>query len=515
MGNKQRMGEVLVELGLIDEHRLKHALQVSRKDNLKLGETIIRLGYLSEEQVLEMLKNLTGVEILSMKDGVVKKNAQTMLSPERMKEMKVIPLYVNGRKAVVAFADPLNYLVVENIKFLINKDVTPVLASLAQVEDILTHLDREGYGVKNLDLSMVRRSAMNMTIQEIGSATVLKLLDEPGCTGLHLSIGSSPAVKTGGVFKRCNLPIITSAIMKKIIREVVSDHEIKQLIEKKEIEYTCVIPGQGRYRMNIYYQKGGGITIAAKKLVEDIPTAVTLGLPEMLISLTNKRGLLLISSTRGEGKDTTIAALVDHINSTRSCNIITFEDPIEYIHQHKLSNVNQRELGRDTNKNLPEVFDRVVKLDPDVLVISNLKDMFMMDTAVLAAHKGILVIAGINAIDVFNAVEQFMSSLSDEYMKALFSRSILAVFAQRLMWSKSAKGRILAWEGLLASPRIQKYMRDDKIYYVKGQAPSLRGEYFPIEESVAQAIKEARLDYESVKSEPWINHDALKALLER
>jgi twitching motility protein PilT len=267
--------------------------------------------------------------------------------------------------------------------------------------------------------------------------------------------------------------------------------------------------------MNIYYQKGGGITIAAKKLVEDIPTAVTLGLPETLISLTNKRGLLLISSARGEGKDTTIAALVDHINSTRSCNIITFEDPIEYIHHHKLSNVNQRELGRDTDKNLPEVFDRVVKLDPDVLVISNLKDMFMMDTAVLAAHKGILVIAGINAIDVFSAVEQFMSSLSDEYMRALFSRSILAVFAQRLMWSKSAKGRILAWEGLLASPRIQKYMRDDKIYYVKGQAPSLKGEYFPIEESVAQAIKEARLDYESVKSEPWINHDALKALLER
>jgi twitching motility protein PilT len=515
MGNKQRMGEVLVEIGLIDEQRLRNALQVSKKESLKLGETLIRLGYLSEEQVLEILKNLTGVEILNMKEGVVKKNAQALLAPERMREMKVVPLYLNDKKAVVAFADPLNYLVVENIKFLINKDVTPVLASLAQIEDILSYLDKEGYGKKNLDLSAVHRSLMCMNIKDMGSATVLNLLDEPGCTGLHLSIGSAPAVKIRGAFKRCTMPTITSAIMKKIIREVVPDDEIKLLIEKKEVEYTYVRPGHGRCRVNVYYQKGGGITIAAKKLIENIPSAASLGIPETLISLTDKRGLLIISSANGQGKDTTIAALVDNINSTRSCNIITFEDPIEYIHRHKLSNVNQRELGRDTDKNLPEVFERVIKLDPDVLVISNLKDMFMMDTAMRAAHKGILVVAGINTVDVFSAIEQFMSILSDGYLRSMFSQSLLGVFAQRLIWSKPAKKRVLVWEGILASPRIQKYIRDDKVYHIKGQAPSLRGEYFPMEESIAQAIKDKRLDYESVKTEPWINQGSLKGLLER
>jgi twitching motility protein PilT len=180
-----------------------------------------------------------------------------------------------------------------------------------------------------------------------------------------------------------------------------------------------------------------------------------------------------------------------------------------------MSNINQRELGRDTDKNLDEVFDRVIKLDPDVLVFSNLKDMYAMDTAVLAANKGILVIAGINAMDVFSAVERFQSSLSDDYMRALFSRSILAAFSQRLIWSKPAKRRILVYESLLGSPRIQKYIRDDKIYFVKGQAPSLKNEYYPVEESIAQAIKEGRLDLESVKNEPWINQDTLKLLLER
>jgi twitching motility protein PilT len=515
MEARQMMGEVLVELGLIDEHRLRHALEVSKKEKQKLGETLIRLGYLREEKVLEILRNLTGVETLNMKAFIIKKNAQTLLPSERMHEMKVIPLEVNDKKAVVAFADPLNYLAVENIKFLINKDVIPVFASLAQVEDILAQLDLEGYGIKNLDLSVVRRSVADIPFQDMDASTVLKLLDEPGCRALHLSVGTSPVVREGGHFKRCPMPLITSSIMNKIIKEVVPDDEMEMLKEKKEVEYTYAKPGMGRYRMNIYYQKGGEITIAAKKLEEEIPSAASLGIPDMLMSLLDKRGLLLVSSIRGMGKDTTIASLVDRINSTQSCNIITFEDPIEYVHHHKLSNVNQREIGRDTDKNLDEVFDHVIKLDPDVLVISNLKDMYAMDTAVLAANKGILVIAGVNALDVFGAIERCQSSLADDYMRALFSRSLLAAFSQRLIWSKPEKKRILVWETLLATPRIQKYIRDDKVYFVKGQALSHRNEYFSIEESIAAAIREGRLDLDSLKNEPWINNDALKPLMER
>jgi twitching motility protein PilT len=185
------------------------------------------------------------------------------------------------------------------------------------------------------------------------------------------------------------------------------------------------------------------------------------------------------------------------------------------VHHHRLSNVNQRELGRDTGKDLSEVFDRVMKHDPDVLVISNIKDKFMMDTAVLAAQKGILVIVGLNAIDVFSAVEQIVSTLSDDYMKALFARSMLATFAQRLVLSKTSKKRVLVWESLLGTPRIQKYIRDDKVYFIKGQAPTLRGEYLPIEESLARQVKSGVITEETIQSEPWIHHDILKSFLER
>ena len=514
MADKQRMGEVLVELGLIDEHRLSHALEVSIKERVKLGETLIRLGYLSEDQVLDILKNLTGIVTLNMREWNIKKHVQVMLAPERMKEMKVIPLDVNNKRATVALADPLNYVAVESIRLLIKRDVIPVLASSAQINDILNHLDNVGYGIKNLPLNEVRRSVMSMASLDVNASAVLKLLDEPGCTGLHLSIGTTPAIRMGGHFKRWNLPIITQTVMEKILKEILSEHDLEILKDRKEVECTYIKPGHGRYRLNIYLQKGAEVTIAAKKLVEVIPSAASLGIPSMLTSLLDRRGLLLVSSARGQGKDTTIAALIHYINSTQSCNIITLEDPIEYIHHHKLSNVNQREIGHDTHKDLQEVFEKVIKLDPDVLVITNLKDAFMMDTAVLAAHKGILVIAGMNALDVFSAIEQFLSSLSSDYMRGLFSRSILAAFSQRLMFSKLSRKMILAWEGLLATHRIQKYIRDDKVYYIKGQAPSLRGEYFPVEESIAEAIKNKRIDYESVQDEPWVHQDTLKVLLE-
>jgi len=515
MVDKRRMGEILVELGLIDEYNIRHALDVAKREGLKLGEAIIRLGYLGEDQVLGILKNLTSVPVLDMKDCVIKKEAQIVLPPDRMREMGAVPIDVKDKAAVVAFADPLNYLTVEKVKFILNRDVDPILATRFQIDDILDHLDRVGYGARQINLSAVRRSISTITVQEMDPSRLIRLLDEPASTDLHLSIGTSPAVRCGGAFKRCSMPLITHGVIDEFLKEVLSEEHRLVLEERKQVEFTYVKTGVGRYRMNIYYQKGGEITVAARKLVEDIPSVASLGIPETLTSLLDKRGLIVVSSARGQGKDTTIAALVDHINSTMSLNVITFENPIEYIHHHKMSNVNQRELGSDTCKDLADVFEHAIRHDPDVLVMSGINDRIMAETAVLAAQKGILVIVGMNAVDAFSAIEQMISTLSDDYMKVLLSRSILSVFAQRLVWSRSSKKRVLIWEQLLATPRVQKYIRDDKVYYIKGQAMSHRGEYFPIEASLAKAIKSGSLSDEMIQSESWVNQDILRAYLER
>ncbi|HPP81806.1 MAG TPA: hypothetical protein PLQ43_13080 [Deltaproteobacteria bacterium] len=184
-GKRRVMGEVLVELGLVDEYRLRHALEVSEREGIRLGESLIRLGYLDEDHVLEILRDLTGVHTLNMRAWAVKKHAQTLMSRERMAELKAVPLDANSKRAVVAFADPFDYLAVEKVKFLINREVTPVLATHSQIEDILAHLEAVGYGRKTVQLSEVKRGNANVTLQDMDVSVMLKLLDDPECTSVH------------------------------------------------------------------------------------------------------------------------------------------------------------------------------------------------------------------------------------------------------------------------------------------------------------------------------------------
>lgn len=514
-GKPRRMGEVLVELGLIDEHRLKHALEVSSREGFRLGEALIHLGYLSEEQVLGILRNLTGVAVLDMFSHVIKKDAQKLLPPDRMRELWVVPLAAVGPKVTVAFADPMNYVIVEQVKFLLNKDVAPILASRAQIQDILDTLDRVGYGKDDLPLDKVKRSIQITSMLDTSPVNILRLLNDPNHTDLHISVGTSPAIRTGGVFTRSNMPIITADIMDRFVKEILPDEAQQELRDKKEVEYTYIRPGVGRYRVSIYFQRDGELAVAARRLVEDIPTYQSLGLPDLLIPLLDKIGLLIVASPGGHGKDATLASLVDYINRKRSCNIITFEDPIEYIHEHKLSNVNQREIGRDTLKDTEQVFENVFKHDPDIIVFSHLRDAAMVATAVRATQKGILVIAGINAIDAFAAIDQILATMTDEYMKALFAHALLGVFAQRIVGATERKGGVLIWEMLFGKPRVQKYIRDNKVYFMKGQAQSLQGEYFPMEESLAAAIKAGKVDRRQMENEPSINKEMLNAFLDR
>lgn len=508
-GKGKRMGEVLVELGLIDENGLGNALDFAKDKNLKLGEALIHLAYLKEDQVLGILGDFINVSVLDMGDITIPKGVQVSMPSERMRELVVIPIEIKTGFARVAFADPLNYRAVENVKFLINMDVSPVLASSVQILDILDRLDKDGYGHKDLALCDVKRSTSAITANEMTTDAILAVLDQSGCTDLHVTAGVSPAIRMNGRFKRSSMPVVTSAIMDNLVRELLDDACLEELDRNKDVEFSVHRPGMGRYRIEMYYNNDARITLSARKFLEDIPDLSTMGIASAIGPLLEKRGMIVVSATGGHGRDATIAAMVNHLNRTKTMNIITFEDPMVYIHHHKLSNVNQREVGRDTPKDVSIALERVFSQDPDVLVFSDIKDEKVMDAAVYAAHKGILVIAGINSMDVFNGIEEIVSILSDDYMRALFARGMIAVFAQRMMTAERSDKRILIWEMLIGTPKIQKYIMDNKAYYIKGQTTNLKDEYFPLEQSLADAIRNGRIERSDIDDEPLIDKDLL------
>jgi twitching motility protein PilT len=513
---RKRIGEVLVELGLLDEQKLKTALETQQKQDLKLGEALIKLGYLSEDQVLGILSNLTGIPSLDMRNETITKEAQLIIPQDRMKEFMAIPIAVEGPVMKVAMSDPMNLVLVDNVKFLLNRDIKVILASQAQLEDILSTLNSIGYGKMNLHLKNVDRNPNVMNIITIDATYIFKLLNEPDTTDLFITIGAAPAIRKNAIFTRTNLPAVTTDQMDKIIKEVSTEEYIEELKEKKEVEFTYIKRGVGRYRLNIFMHRDGELSINAHKLIEDIPNYITQGFPDFLMSsLTSQTGLFIVSSPVGQGKNIAIATVVDYINSNKSCNIVTFEDPIEYLHEHKLANVIQREIGKDTTKDTSVLFEDVFKYDPDILVFSKITDGFMAKTALQASQKGILVIVGMLGTDVFSTTDQYLSLLSDENMKALFSHSLMGVFSMKRIGAQEKKGGAVVWELLLGKARVQKFIRENKIHFIKGQAQSLQGEYFPVEESLANAIKTGKIDLKTVEEEPGINKDILNGYLAR
>ena len=232
-------------------------------------------------------------------------------------------------------------------------------------------------------------------------------------------------------------------------------------------------------------------------------------------TLASQSGLFIVSSPGETAKNSAIATFIDYINSNKSCNIVTFEDPIEYLHEHKVANVIQREIGRDTAKNASVVFEDVFKYDPDILVFSKISDNLMAKTALQATQKGILVIAGMQEIDVFSTVDQYLSLLSDEYIQALFAHSLMGAFTIKRIGAKEKNGGTVIWELLLGKTRVQKLIHDNKLHFIKGQAQSFMGEYFPMEESLANAIKAGEIDMKTIEGEPGINKDLLKGFLAR
>jgi twitching motility protein PilT len=513
---RKQIGDVLVELGLLDEQKLKTALETQQKEGLKLGEALIRLGYLSEDQVLGILSNLTGIPTLDMRNETITKEAQLLIPQDRMKELMAIPIAVEGPVMKVAMSDPLNLVLVENVKFILNRDIKVILASQSQIEDILSTLNSIGYGKMNLHLKNVDRNPNIINIITIDTTSIFKLLNEPDTTDLHVTIGASPAIRKNAIFTRTSLPAVTPDLMDKIIKEVTSEEYIEELKEKKEVEFTYIKRGVGRYRINIFFHRDGEPSINAHKLIEDIPNYKSQGFPDFLMSsLTSQTGLFIVSSPGGQEKNRAIATVIDYINTNRSCNIVTFEDPIEYLHEHKLANVIQREIGRDTTKNTSKLFEDVFKYDPDILVFSMITDSLMAKTALQATQKGILVIAGMLGLDVFSTTDQYLSLLSDEYMKSLFSHSLMGVFSMKRIGAKEKKGGAFIWELLLGKARVQKFIRENKIHFIKGQAQSLQGEYFPMEESLANVIKSGKIDLKTIEEEPGINKDLLNSYLAR
>ena len=291
---------------------------------------------------------------------------------------------------------------------------------------------------------------------------------EKDASDLHLNVGIPPVLRINGKLIRLNLPELTPEITHEMIYSILSEKQKTGFEKFGEYDLSYELINISRFRVNVFkHRRGEG---AAFRLIpEKIKTLSELGLPSMLSDFTEKdRGLVLVTGPTGSGKSTTLAALVDIINKNRYDNIITIEDPIEFIHSHKNCLVSQREIGSHTTS-FASALRNALREDPDVILVGEMRDLETISMALTAAETGHLVFSTLHTISAAETIERIIDVFpphQQNQVRMQLAGSLLGVVAQTLLPILDEKGRIPALEIMLANPAIKNLIREGKAYQI-------------------------------------------------
>ncbi len=287
---------------------------------------------------------------------------------------------------------------------------------------------------------------------------------EHKASDLHLSAGLPPMIRVDGDVRRINLPPLDHKQVHALVYDIMNDRQRKEFEEHLETDFSVEVPGLARFRVNAFNQNRGAAAVF-RTIPSKVLSMTELGMGDVFEKVSdNERGLVLVTGPTGSGKSTTLAAMVDYVNSTRYEHILTIEDPIEFVHESKKCLVNQREVHRDT-LGFNEALRSALREDPDVILVGEMRDLETIRLALTAAETGHLVFGTLHTssaaktidrvIDVFPAAEKAM-------VRSMLSESLQAVISQKLI-KKIGGGRVAAHEIMIGTPAIRNLIREDKV----------------------------------------------------
>jgi twitching motility protein PilT len=299
---------------------------------------------------------------------------------------------------------------------------------------------------------------------------LLKMTVELDGSDLHIATETPPQVRVHGELQRLQLPLMNAAETKQLVYSVLTDAQKKRFEESMELDFSFGIRGLARFRCNVFQQRGA-VGAVYRLIPEKIRTFGELGLPPVLTNLADRpRGLVLITGPTGSGKSTTLAAMLDKINSERHGHILTIEDPIEYIHQHKNCLVNQREVHSDTGS-FSAALRAALREDPDIVLIGEMRDLETVEAALKIAETGHLTFGTLHtnsAAQTINRIIDIFPANQQAQIRTQLSLVLEGIVCQALMPRADGKGRVCSLEIMVPTPAIRNLIRDDKIHQIYG-----------------------------------------------
>jgi len=351
----------------------------------------------------------------------------------------------------------------------------------------------------------------------ISMGELFLLMHERGASDLHLTVGSPPVLRIDGVLIPTPFERLTAETSQALIFSLLTDNQRQKFEATNELDLAFGLKGIGRLRMNIYRQKGA-VGAAVRSIPSNFRTFEEIGLPNVIYELLKvPKGLVLVVGPTGSGKSTTLASMIDYINERRSSHIVTVEDPIEYVHTHKKCLVNQREVGQDT-ETFTAALRHVLRQDPNVILIGELRDLDTISAALTIAETGHLVFATLHTTDCAQTINRIIDVFPQhqiEQVRVQLSFVLQAVICQQLLPHASGTGRVLSAEVLVVTSAIRNLIREQKVEQI--QLAIQTGGKFGMQtmnQSLAELYRQQRATFPEVMSHS-LDPEDLRRLLQK
>ncbi len=328
---------------------------------------------------------------------------------------------------------------------------------------------------------------------------ILKYASSIGASDVHIASETTPLIRFHGELKPIKMNPLTSKEAFDMIGEIMTPEQKENFSKNLDIDFCYQVPGIGRFRINVLKQRKG-VDAVFRVISPEIPTLEELGLPQVVKDMTeHHQGMVLITGPSGCGKTTTLASMVDYINSRKKVHIVTLEDPIEYIHTNKLASVTQREVHRHTDS-FVSAFRAAMREDPDVILVGEMRDLETISMAITASETGHLVLGTLHTRTAAKAVDRIIDAYppnQQNQIRTMVSDSLRGVISQQLIPRAHGKGRIMAYEILVANLAIGNLIREGKSFQIPSLMQiGLKEGMVLMDHSLAKLVKDKSISYE-------------------
>ena len=398
----------------------------------------------------------------------------------------VVGIGLDGDALLVATDNPLDDATMQVVTQVTGWKARPCLATRGDIIGAITGM--YGPGVSAASSEGFEEGPPQVHINQM----LVKLVESRG-SDLHLTAGLPPMMRVDGSLMPIEgFEVMTPSRTRDLVYEILSQRIRERFENSLELDTSHVVPGVGRFRLNVFQQRDA-VGAVFRAIPFEIKTLEELGVPQAVRSFADiPRGLVLCTGPTGSGKSTTLAALIDIINQTKPLHIMSVEDPIEYLHHHKVAVVNQREVGEDT-KSFAEALKHVLRQDPDIILVGELRDLETISTALTAAETGHLVFATLHTQDAAQSIDRMIDVFpahQQQQIRTQLATTIQGIVTQQLLPRANGKGRVVACEILVATPAVRNLIREGKTHQIASsmQAGAKHG-MVTMDQTLAQLVK--------------------------